>query len=382
MARPGVSLGPHVRHFIGAAKLGAMRSVLSSLHYSGLARAFAPSTRGRGTIFMLHSVSPQQPGPFDPNGILRVTPGFLDEAILATRAAGHEIVSLDEAVRRLAQPGSEKPFACFTLDDGYRDNLIHAYPVFKRHQVPFTIYVASEYADGQGDLWWVVLENAIRAANRIDVTIGGVRVAMDTETAVQKSAAFDALYWPLRKLPEREMRATIRKMAADAGYDPSTLCRDLIMNWDELRELAKDPLVTIGAHTKRHYSLAKLPEHEARAEIADSVARIEQELQRPCRHFAFPYGDASAAGQREFEMARTLGLASAVTTRKGIVGEANRNALCALPRVSLNGDYQSARFVHVFLSGLPFRLVDAVKSLRGGSAPTAPGPSAATVPQS
>ena len=64
------------------------------------------------------------------------------------------------------------------------------------------------------------------------------------------------------------------------------------MSWDELRELAQDPLVTIGAHTKSHFALAKLPEADTRAEIADSVARIERELGRPCRHFSYPYGCA------------------------------------------------------------------------------------------
>ncbi|MDX2201908.1 MAG: polysaccharide deacetylase family protein [Hyphomicrobiaceae bacterium] len=363
MTRPGARLAPRLRGLLAAGKRGGLKAALLLLHSTGLARAFAPATRGRGAIFMLHSVSPERPSRFDPNGILRVTPGFLEEAILATRAAGHDIVSLDEAVRRLAEQQPGAPFACFTLDDGYRDNLLYAYPIFKRHQAPFTIYVATDFCDGSGDLWWIVLENAIRAASRLDVSIGGERLTLDTGTPRQKSEAFAAIYWPLRKLPEREMRAIVRGIARDAGYDPAPLCGDLIMTWDEVRELAKDPLVTIGAHTRSHLALAKLTEEEAREEIAGSVARIEQELGVRCRHFAFPYGDASAAGPREFELARALGLATAVTTRKGVVGEAVRGALCALPRVSLNGDYQKARFVSVYLTGLPFRLAALAGSL-------------------
>lgn len=367
MAGPGSLLVPHLRRHLATCKLAAMQASLSLLHITGLAPAFANTTRGQGAIFMLHSVSPETPSLFDPNGILRVSPTFLEEAIIATRAAGHAIVSLDEALRRLNEPSGSAPFACFTLDDGYRDNLLYAYPIFKRHQVPFTIYVATDYSDGHGDLWWIVLENAIRAGRRLDVTISGRRFELVAETPAQKSAAFAALYWPLRRLPEREMRAIVRGIASDVGYDPSTLCSDLIMTWDEIRDLAQDPLVTIGAHSKSHLALAKLTAEEARAEIADSVARIERELGRPCRHFAFPYGDASAAGPREFAMAQSLGLASAVTTRKGVVGEGARDAPCALPRVSLNGDYQKARFVSVLLTGLPFWLADRAKSLLRGS---------------
>ena len=39
------------------------------------------------------------------------------------------------------------------------------------------------------------------------------------------------------------------------------------MGWDEIRRLAADPLVTIGAQTRRHFALAKLAPGEARDEI-------------------------------------------------------------------------------------------------------------------
>ncbi len=369
MSLVGASSFAFARDWVSGGKRGVLKATLSLLHYSGLARRLAPSTRGRGAIFTLHSVSPEAPGAFDPNGILRVTPAFLEAAILAARKAGYDIVSLDEAVRRLSRPDDGKPFACFTLDDGYRDNLTYAYPLFKRLEVPFAIYVPTAYADGQGDLWWLVLEAAIRKAVRLDVVIGGQRVAMATETPAQKRAAFSQVYWPLRSLPEREMRAAIQKIAQEAGYDSSRLCRDLIMTWDEIRSLAADPLVTIGAHTVDHLAIAKLPADEARREIAASVERIEAELGRPCRHFSFPYGDASAVGPRDEEIARGLGLATAVTTRKDVIDLQETGGLWNLPRISLNGDYQKARYVEVFLTGAPFRMTrvarQALGALRG-----------------
>jgi len=174
--------------------------------------------------------------------------------------------------------------------------------------------------------------------------------------------AFYEIYWPLRARPETELRATVQAVAAEAGYDASRLCRDLIMSWDEIRALAADPLVTIGAHTCRHFAVAKLSEEEARREIADSVARIACELGRPCRHFSFPYGDTASAGPRDFAIARALGLETAVTTQKDVVRRGvDRHGL---PRVSLNGDYQAARFVEVLLTGVPFRMFDAAQTAR------------------
>jgi peptidoglycan/xylan/chitin deacetylase (PgdA/CDA1 family) len=338
-----------------------MQAALSGLYYSGLAALLAPLTRGKGVIFTLHSVRPEPPEPFEPNRILKVTPEFLDTAIETVRRAGYDIVSLDEAARRMKADAPTRPFACFTLDDGYRDNRDFAYPVFKRHNIPFAIYVPTAYPDGEGELWWLVLEAAIRKANEIRIPLDGSDRVFEIRTPDEKSRAFHEIYWSLRRRPETELRAAVRMIADRAGYDASSLCGELIMSWDELRALAADPLVTIGAHTRRHFAVARLPEEEARAEIFESVARIERELARPCRHFSFPYGDAGSAGARDFSIARSLGLETAVTTHKDVLRP--KHALTGLPRVSLNGDYQEARYVAVMMTGVPFVIVDAAKAV-------------------
>jgi len=341
-----------------------VKAAMSALHYSGAGRVVAPVARGDGIIFMLHSVHPAPPGPFEPNRILRVTPAFLEAAIEEVRAAGYDIVSLDEVARRTTEGPGQRPFASFTLDDGYRDNHEFAYPVFKRMGVPFAIYVATDYVDAKGELWWLVLEETIKKVDHLEVTIGNHIRRHTTRTSAEKYAAFHAIYWALRALPEHELRATVKGLAARAGYDAASLCAELIMTWDEVRALAQDPLVTIGAHTCHHLALAKLSMSEARAEIRESVARIEAELGRPCRHFSYPYGDETSAGEREFALADEFGLLTAVTTRKGVIRRSHATRLTALPRASLNGDYQSRHCVRLLLTGAPFLLFGAARAAR------------------
>ena len=50
-----------------------------------------------------------------------------------------------------------------------------------------------------------------------------------------------------------------------------------------------------------------------------------------------------------------------MTTRKGLVRKSHAAAMTALPRLSLNGDYQDLRYLKVLLSGLPFALRDGAK---------------------
>ena len=128
------------------------------------------------------------------------------------------------------------------------------------------------------------------------------------------------------------------------------------MSWNELRLIAKDPLCEIGAHTVNHYAVASLSESVARHEMRESADRLEAELGKRPRYFAFPYGDESSAGQRDFRLAHEAGFEAAVTTRKGLVHEAHREHLMALPRLSLNGNFQRLRYVDVLLSGSAFAL--------------------------
>jgi peptidoglycan/xylan/chitin deacetylase (PgdA/CDA1 family) len=137
------------------------------------------------------------------------------------------------------------------------------------------------------------------------------------------------------------------------------------MDWDELVTLAADPLVTIGAHTVSHPILSKLPERQVRSEMEMSRRVIEAALGTPPQHFAYPIGDPAAAGPREFRIASELGFKTAVTTRPGVLFADHREHLCALPRISVNGEYQQLRYLQVLLSGAAtavwngFRTVDA-----------------------
>jgi peptidoglycan/xylan/chitin deacetylase (PgdA/CDA1 family) len=132
------------------------------------------------------------------------------------------------------------------------------------------------------------------------------------------------------------------------------------MDWDEVRAIAKDPLCTIGAHTIHHRALAKLPMEDAMAEITGSMARIEAEIGQRPRFLAYPYGDPLSAGEREFNLACAAGIEAAVTTRKGLIFPSHGQKPTALPRVSINGDYQQLRYLDVLLSGTAFALWRAV----------------------
>jgi peptidoglycan/xylan/chitin deacetylase (PgdA/CDA1 family) len=343
-----------------------IRAGLGALYFTGAHYLLRPIFAGVGTIFMLHHVRPRRDAAFQPNRHLEVEPEFLRAMLAHLRSRDVDIITMDELHRRLTERDFSRRFACFTFDDGYRDNRDFAVPVMREFDAPFTVHVASDFAEGIGRLWWITLEMLIAKASSIEADISGVATRLDTSTPAAKEAAFERLHDWLRGLPgggdlPREMGA----LCARYGVDETAICRELCMSWDELKAFAQDPLISIGAHTVTHCSLARQSREIACQELATSRARIENALQRPVVHLAYPYGDKIAAGAREFLLAQAAGFNTAVTTRPGMIFPESAGHLTALPRVSLNGNYQDTRILPVLTSGAAtamwngFRRIDA-----------------------
>jgi peptidoglycan/xylan/chitin deacetylase (PgdA/CDA1 family) len=333
---------------MGALRYAAISGMFELLWATRLTALIRAASRARGIIFTLHRVLPDDPADFSPNSILQVRPDFLEFAIQRIRQLGFEIVDLGEGVRRIESEFPEKRFAVFTFDDAYRDNLKYALPILRRQQCPFTLYVPTALVDGVGEVWWQALEDIIAQQSAIAVTESGENEYVPTATLSEKRAAYDQVYAKMRAMPEPARVALIRDLAAKYDFDLEAHTRALIMDWTELRTFANEQLCTIGAHTVHHYELAKLSPDQARSEIEMSVKVIEAQFGKRPIHLSYPIGGTSSASLREYHLAKDLGLRSAVTTIPGGLYRKHRDALHALPRVSLNGNFQHRRYLDVF----------------------------------
>ena len=334
-------MSPSIKHGVIGAGFAAIAASRADRWLAGLAR-------GLGSVLMFHHVRPASTGAFRPNALLEITPEHLDRTLHLVRALGHEIVPLDAVPGRIRD--GHGSFVALTFDDGYRDNVEHALPILRRHAAPWTLFVTTDFAAGRGRLWWVELEEVVRASERLD--LDGIGIACRTDA--EKNAAFERIYRNLRAGPESRLRDVIGRWCEKAGIDTCALTRRLCLPWPEIVALADERGVTIGAHTTSHPMLAKHDPEIARLEIVEGRAELARRLGREIRHLAYPVGDPGSAARREFAIARQEGFATAVTTRPGHVFAGHAEHLTALPRVSMNGLHQSEAATRALLSGLPF----------------------------
>jgi peptidoglycan/xylan/chitin deacetylase (PgdA/CDA1 family) len=279
-----------------------IRTGFDTIYFTGAHVLLRRFFEGVGAILMLHHVRPPRRAEFQPNQGLEVSPEFLTRTIEWLQSEAIDIVSLDEMQRRLTEGDFARRFACLTFDDGYRDNKTWAYPILKAHQAPFAVHIPTSFPDRRGKLWWLALETVIAENDSVVVTINGREQRHDTATAAQKREVYDIVYWWLRGLAEEaDLHAFVDALASRYGIDMAPIGDALCMTWDEIRELAADPLVTIGAHTVNHAMLGKergdrtcrargLPRsHRRRARQAGRTLRLSVWRARPRRQARVPH---------------------------------------------------------------------------------------------
>ena len=227
------------------------------------AHRWARFARGRGVILTFHHVRPPPQEGFAPNRLLEITPDFLETVLDTLDALGFETVPLDAVPARLSGPEPDRPFAVLTFDDGYRDNRDHAAPILARRGAPWTLFVTRDFAQGRGRFWWRELEEAVRRSDRVRFD----DLDLPARTDAEKERAFETLYWRLRAGPEDALRDATRRLAEAAGVDLEALARDACLTFPELRDLARDPAVTLGAHTLSHPMLAKWDEADRKSVV-------------------------------------------------------------------------------------------------------------------
>lgn len=284
-----------------------------------------------GLVYMLHHITEKDSRRIPTNEDLKVSPEFLEKIILKYKAKGFDFISLDQVNDIIKSDDTpERPFVAFTIDDGYLDNYTKALPVFERQQVPFAIFVATDFIDNKAILWWDSIEDLIMA-HRSVVTSDGM--CYECESYQQRWDTFRYLRDRILNLDQKNLEHELNKMFSSYKIDWYEPIRKKAMSWEQVISLANHPLCTIGGHTISHPALSRLNIDEALHEICEGKKRIEQKTSQPVLYFAYPYGTPNEVGEREFQLTEGLGFDIAFCAHGGCITKDNKSKCCQLPRV-------------------------------------------------
>ena len=258
-----------------------------------------------------------------------------DEPDAATFAAQMDLVSslcnvisLTDAVARLAAGELPPRALVITFDDGYVNNLEVAAPILVARGLTATFFIATGFAEGGCMFNDLVLEALRAAPETLDLADLGLGRHEMPDAAARRQAMAEVL--PRLKYLE----PTRRQEAAEAIAERSGLPQRPrpMMSGRQLRELAALGM-EIGAHCMTHPILARISPDEARHEIGGSKQRLQEMLGVPVVSFAYPNGKPGTDyGPEHVAMVRDAGFHVGVTTAWGAATPGSDP--CQIPRIA------------------------------------------------
>jgi peptidoglycan/xylan/chitin deacetylase (PgdA/CDA1 family) len=208
-----------------------------------------------------------------------------------------------------------------TFDDGYKDNLKIAYPILKKNNIPFTIYIISRIVKGDTWVWWFELWEYLFFKNNFSHFFETVK-------------NFHKIKENLYKMDLKQQKDFFKKMT---GRIQRPNYKDLFLNYKDIKKLNNDPLCTIGSHTHDHLSLKSNKKNNIKKEISYSKKILENQLNTKVNYFAYPYGHYNSAGIKLLKKYRYI---NAVTTEY----HNNSNSVYLLPRIAIGHNINLAAF--------------------------------------
>ena len=231
-----------------------------------------------------------------------------------------------------------------TIDDGYADFVTYAYPALVRYAVPATVFLVSDFLDGDLWLWFdavhYILTRATAASG--DIGLAGEPLSLDLSSPGARERAWSAVGERLLQMDTGNRASAIASLcsALDVSLPEQPTADYAAMTWDQAVRLDAQ-LVEFGSHTCTHPVLSRCGIEELTYELRQSRRVLSARLGRNIDTFAYPHGEPADYDERAMEAVKAAGYRCAGVSYGGpLRGHAD---LFQLTRLSAASEFEQFR---------------------------------------
>jgi peptidoglycan/xylan/chitin deacetylase (PgdA/CDA1 family) len=244
------------------------------------------------------------------------------EAQMAFLRRAYRIVTLDQLCHELSEADldstSGKQAVAITFDDGYQDVHTFAFPILRKYGLPATVYLTASAIE-TGEVPWYDRIFALAMLSRsasLDFEADVPRQFPLSSKASRLHAAAEVIRTMRRSYTNQERITACAELEREADL-PKAMLQGRMLAWDQIREMQESG-ICFGAHTMNHPAVGRLSASECHDELLQSKRLLEEQLQRPVEHLAFPFGLPSDLSPETCSAIPGYGYRSAATTVWGI----------------------------------------------------------------
>jgi len=289
--------------------------LLKIVDYFDLYQIFNRFTKNTATVFMLHRISNEREDCI--NGF---STEILREYFDYLKKNKYKVIRLSSYINALINNEKMKKTVVFTVDDGYRDFYLNAYEIFKQYNYPASIFITSDFIEGDLVFWWDKVEYVINNTMKQEICLKKLNVInMRIDTALEKARAIGIIVERLKEIKNEDklelIKVFINEMEVDIsgrkgnGYDP--------LEWDDIYEM-KENRIEFFPHTKTHPIMSKIPLKKKIEELSISKNILEKRLGESGNIFCYPNGGIKDFDEETISVLKSLDYVAAVTGLPGL----------------------------------------------------------------
>ena len=314
--------------------------ILKMIDALNLYKLFNYFTTDTATVFMLHRIYANDSDSNDDINTL-----LLERFFAYLKSNKYSVISLSDFIKSLRNGNHLYKSVVFTVDDGYRDFYLNAFPVFRKYKYPASVFITSDFIDLQKMFWWDIIEYLFLNTDRISYTNRHLDFSVDqlTSREIRLNASRDMIEkcktvpnddkWQIINTLSKEFNISIPERATGI-YEPSS--------WEEIREMHSNG-IHFFPHTKTHPILTQMDTQDVEIEIIHPKMAIKQRLNTNADIFCYPNGSESDFDDNIISILQKHGYTAAVTGIGGFDDTKVRTDFFRLKRFPLHLDQMTSK---------------------------------------
>ncbi len=208
-----------------------------------------------------------------------------------------------------------------TFDDGYENNFSKACPILEELKLPSVFFVSSGLI-GTDKMFWVdILEDSINRSNlkEIEVTLS-IKKNFDISSVKTKFQSLKEIKRWCKNENNHEKERVVKEIINVTQVEPNNLINEnyKILNWDQVIEMDRNNLFTIGCHGLNHSILTSLTTKELEFDVKESIRIINDQLGKPTTFYSYPEGQINHFNQKVIGVLKNHGIKCSPSAVQGL----------------------------------------------------------------
>ncbi len=246
---------------------------------------------------------------------------LLEQCLIYAKKQNYHFASLDEIVNDAIHGRvPPRPTLCFTIDDGFNDQVEELVPILLKYGAKPTIFVLTNFVDGTDWPWDSKVAYMVNNTSCCSdyLLYKGIQFPLNLTSMQNRILTRRGLVKYAKYLPSQELSEFMEVVANELAVIPPLVPPEPYRptSWDRLRHYESLGL-KVGSHACTHRVFSSLALDTVKEELIHAKNRLEAELSLPSQVFCFPSGTAKDFSTIHVDLVRDLGYIAAVSANPG-----------------------------------------------------------------